>query len=244
MNRRLVIELVLPLVAATLLSVLLHRYWPADGFFLNLSAGFVGSLVTVGYIDLILRRHEQENWKETDIRIKRQLSKLASATITGVRTSFGYGTEVFNSLLMLKGTPEVMQKEIVRVATHVLCPAAEARIKALNKKQWRSFAAHLNQSSVECGVLLDRFSNRLDPYEISLMLDLQHHLETAQTYWRLFPDVAGASLDEVPHMNTPPEAMQAGWCEVTAREVRKVLELSVKLSEETSGAQPLLQADA
>ena len=58
MNRHLVTQLVLPLVAATALAVLVHLWWSADGFFLNLAAGFVGSLVTVGYIDWILRRHE------------------------------------------------------------------------------------------------------------------------------------------------------------------------------------------
>ena len=135
MNRRLVTQLVLPLVAAAALSALVHLRWPADGFFLNLAAGFVGSLVTVAYVDWILRRHKRELWTEADSRNLALLSKLASATITGIRTSFGYGTEVFDRVAMMTGSPEVMRKEVLRVAIHVLSPTAEARVAALNQDQ-------------------------------------------------------------------------------------------------------------
>ena len=124
MNYRLVTQLVLPLVAAAALSALLHLRWPADGFFLNLAAGFVGSLVTVGYVDWILRRHETERWKEADSRFQARLSKLAFTTIIGIRTSFGYGTEVFDRVAMMTGSPEVMRNEVLRVAIHGLLPTA------------------------------------------------------------------------------------------------------------------------
>lgn len=208
MNYRLVTQLVLPLVAAAALSALLHLRWPADGFFLNLAAGFVGSLVTVGYVDWILRRHETERWEEADSRIQARLSKLAFTTITGIRTSFGYGTEVFDRVAMMTGSPEVMRNEVLRVAIHVLLPTAEARVAALNQEQGKSFAAHLQRASVDCGVLLDRFGHRLEPKKIAAVLDLQGHLDSAQTYWRVFPDVAGVPVAQLPKMNTSAEDMQ------------------------------------
>ena len=236
MNHRLVTQLVMPLGAAAALSVLVHLRWPADGFFLNLAAGFVGSLVTVGYVDWILRRHERELWKEADSRIQARLSKLASTTITGIRTSFGYGTEVFDRVAMMTGSPEVMRKEVLRVAIHVLSPTASARVAALNQDQWKTFAAHLQRASTGCGVLLDRFGHRLEPETIAAVLDLQEHLESAQTFWRVFPDVAGVPVAQLPKMNSPPEEMQTAWCELAARDIRKVLELSAMLSVETSDA--------
>ncbi|MEX8502910.1 MAG: hypothetical protein AB3X41_07705 [Leptothrix ochracea] len=231
---RLVTQLVLPLVAATALAILVHLRWPADGFFLNLAAGFVGSLVTVGYIDWILRRHERERWKEADSRIQARLSKLASVTITEIRTSLGYGTEVFDRVAMGTGSAEVMRKEVLRVAIHVLSPTAEARIAALDQEQWRSFAANLQRASAECGVLLDRFGHRLEPEMIAVVLDLQQHLESAQTFWRVFPDVAGVPVAQLPKMKGSPEEMQAAWCGLAARDIRRVLELSTMLSVETS----------
>ena len=96
MNRSIFTQLVIPLIAVAALSALVHLIWPADGFFLNLAAGFIVSLVTVLYVNWILRRHETERWKGADSRIQARLNKLASTTITGIRTSFGYGTEVFD----------------------------------------------------------------------------------------------------------------------------------------------------
>lgn len=235
-NRRLVTQLVLPLVAATVLAVLVHLRWPADGFFLNLAAGFVGSLVTVSYIDWILRRHEKEQWKEADSRIAGRLRTLAIATITGVRTTFGYGTDVFDRRAMETGNVEVMQVEVLRVAAHVLSPGAEARVAAMDQEQWRSFVTHLQQVSADCGVILDRFGHRLAPRTIATVLDLQQALGSAQTFWRVFPDVAGVPAEQLPRTKTPPEELQAVWCELTAGDVHRVLELCAQLSAEASDA--------
>jgi hypothetical protein len=236
MNRRLFTQLVLPLLGAATLSGLIHLRWPADGFFLNLAAGFVGSLVTVGYIDWVLHRHEDERWTEADSRINARLSKLAAATITGIRTAFSFGTEIFDRVALAIGNPETMRKEVLRVATHVLSPAAEVKIKALNQAQWKSFASHLHQSSIECGVILDRFSHRLEPKTISAVLDLQQHLESAQTFYRVFPDIAGVPVAQLPKTSSPPEELQAAWCELAAKDVRRVLELSIMLSIEANAA--------
>lgn len=230
MPRRKFILLGVPLLAATVLAVLVHLRWPADGFFLNLAAGFVGSLVTVGYIDWILQKHESERWREADSRIALRLAKLASATITTIRTSFGFGTEIFDRFAMATRDVEVMRKEVVRIAEHVLIPAAETRIKALNQQQWRLFASQLQLASAECGVILDRFSGRLQPREISLVLDLQQHLESSLIFWSTFPDIAGVPIHQLPKTKTPPEELQAVWCELCARDVRKVLDLSIQLS--------------
>lgn len=230
MNRRLFTQLVVPLLGAAALSSLIHLRWPADGFFLNLAAGFVGSLVTVGYVDWVLRRHESERWKEADSRINARLSKLASATITGIRTSFNFGTEIFDRIALATGDPEVMRREVLRVATHVLSPAAEAKVKALNQAQWKTFASHLHQASMECGVMLDRFGHRLEPKTLSAIMDLQQYLESAQIFYRTFPDIAGVPVAQLPKTSTPPEDLQSAWCELTAADIRRVLELAVTLS--------------
>jgi hypothetical protein len=233
MDQRKITQLVLPLLAASTLAILVHLRWPAGGFFLNLAAGFVGSLVTVGYIDWILRRHEKERWKDADSRINVRLSKLATTTITGIRTALGYGTEIFNQGTMATGSAELMRKEVLRIAAHVLSPTAKMRVAALNQDQWKTLVYHLQQASAECGVFLDRFSHRLEPRTITVVLDLQLHLESAQTFWHVFPDIAGVPVDQLPETNTPPDELQAAWCDLTANDIRKVLELSVTLSEET-----------
>ena len=232
MNRRLFIQILLPLAVATVVAIAVHLRWPADGFFLNLAAGFVGSLITVGYIDWILRRHDSERWKEADTRISARLSYVATITITGIRTAFGYGTEVFDQRIMNIGDQTAMQSEVLRIAAHVVAPTAETRVAAMDQEQWKSFVTNLMHASAECGVILDRFGHRLAPRTVATLLDLQEALTAAQTYWRVFPDVAGVPVDQVPTGRTPPDELQAVWCEFTARDVRKAIALAIQLVEQ------------
>jgi hypothetical protein len=236
MSRRFVLQLVLPLLGATILSCLVHLRWPADGFFLNLAAGFVGSLVTIGYIDWVLRSHEIDRWKDADLRINRRLTKLSNSTITGIRISFGFGTEMFDQVALESGDPELMRKEVLRVATYVLLPVTAAKVKSLDEIKWKTLVRHLDQASVQCGLVLDRFGHRLDQTTISVVLDLQQHLEAAQTFHRTFPDIAGVPPDRLPKTKTPPQQLQSDWCDITAKDLRRVLELSVKLSVGANGS--------
>ena len=199
---------------------------------MNLAAGFVGSLVTVFYIDWILQRHEHDRWKDANSRIASRLRRLAAGTITGIRTSFGYGTEIFDQGAMASGTDRSMHSEVRRVAANVLTPAATFKVAALDVAGWKGFAAHLQAAAAECGVLLDRFGHRLPPDTISTLLDLQQALESAQTFWQVFPDIAGVPKAQLPATNTPPEELQAAWCELVAKDVRKVLECATRLSAE------------
>lgn len=230
MKRPLLLQLLLPLSVATALAILVHLYWPADGFFLNIAAGFVGSIVTVGYIDWILKRHEERRWDEADARIKSRLRKLATATITGIRTSFGYGTEIFDRRAVESGDVESMRLEVVRIASHVLSPGAEAKVAALNQNQWKSLVSHLQLMSSECGLILERFGSRLPPKTMVTLLDLQQNLEAAQTFWRVFPDIAGMPVDQLPQTKTPSEELQAAWCEITARDIQNTLKNATALA--------------
>ncbi len=236
MNRHFITQIIFPIVALAALSALVHLRWPADGFFLNLSAGFVGSLVTIGYVDGILRRHEKENWRKADYRIQTRINKLASATITDIRETFGFGLEVFDREAMKTGSPEIIRKEVIRVAIHVLSPMAKTKISTFNQEQWKSFSACLQRASTEFGALIDRFGHRLEPSMITTILDLQQHLESAQIFWQVFPDVAGVPVAQLPKMNTSPEEMQAAWCELTARDIQMVLKLTTVLSVEINDA--------
>lgn len=125
-----------------------------------------------------------------------------------------------------------MREELHRVALNVLVPAAHNRIEALSQDDWRKLNAELEATSLECGKLLDRFGSRMSPSVMEHVLDLQQHIASAQTYWRIFPDVAGVPLDQVPHTNTLTDELQAAWNELTARDVRHALECASKLLEE------------
>lgn len=232
MDREILLKVVLPLLAATAVSIAIHMRWPADGFFLNLAAGFVGILATIVYVDWILRQHEQQKWSGTQSRIITRIQYLASRTVTGIRVSLGFGTDMFDHATMELGGPDAMREELRRVALNVLVPATRNRIEALDQDGWRKLNAELEATSLECGKLLDRFGSRMKPLVMELVLDLQQHVDSAQTYWRLLPDIAGVPLEQVPRTNTPPEELQAAWNELTARDLRRALDCASGLLKE------------
>jgi hypothetical protein len=231
MQASLVRRLVVPLACVAVISGGLHMYWSADGFFLNLATELVGILITVAYVDWILRHHEEERWSGTKARISTRLQQFASSTVTGIRVSFGFKTDVFDHSVLEAGGPQDATREVMRVAEHVLMPAAGVRIAALDPAGWKNLSLHLQTMSLEAGKLLDRFGSRLKPGAVETLLDIQQALDSAQTFWRVFPDIAGVPPERLPKTKTPAEELQTSWNNLTARELRKVLNGVKSLSE-------------
>ena len=227
MKRRLLTRLALPLLAATALSIVTSRYWPLDGFFVNLAAGFVGSLVTIFYVDLILKQHESDRWRATDLRIASLLRRVATRAITGIRTSLGYGTDIFDQHAFASGNVATMEAEVARVAIAILVPNASAKIGILDQSGWKTFMSNLRASGAECDVLLDRFGHHLQPETVATLLDLKSAIESAQTYWRTFPDLAGVAPELLSHSKPRIQDLQKAWNEITAKSTREALQLAV-----------------
>jgi hypothetical protein len=69
-DRRLLFRLVLPLIGLALLTVILA--WPLKSvdILTNLLVEIIGILITVLYVDWILRSRENEKWKNADLLIR------------------------------------------------------------------------------------------------------------------------------------------------------------------------------
>lgn len=60
-----------------------------SSIFLNLSTDFIMVIVTIWYVDRILKRHEDEKWKDVDFSIKYKLYNLANSAIETICTPIG-----------------------------------------------------------------------------------------------------------------------------------------------------------
>lgn len=127
-----------------------------------------------------------------------------------------------------------MEAEVPRIATAVLVPASNKRIEALDQPGWKTFISNLQAVGTECDVLLDRFGHHLQPEIVSTLLDLKSAIESAQTYWHTFPDLAGVALEHLPHPTSRTQDMQKAWNEITAKFTREILQLAARLSKEAS----------
>lgn len=231
MQAALLFRLVFPLVAVAALAIVAHEQSPADGLFLDVAVAAMSVLITVAYVDWILRNQEEVRWPGTDKSISARLQSLASSTVTGVRIAFGFSAEVFDQPLMETTRPEAIRGEVMRVALHILVPATEERIGRLDAAGWNRLCTHLEAMSLECGVLVDRFGPRLRPRVVQGLLDLQQSLDAAQAYWRTLPDIAGVPLDQLPRTRGSTRELQLAWNQMAAQDVRQALQHAATLSD-------------
>ncbi len=86
-KRSLTTMLVLPLLSAAALAMLGGFYAPEPwrSLLVNISAGLLGSIITVLYVDQILRRRERAEWANVSRHVGERVSRLAIATASSVR---------------------------------------------------------------------------------------------------------------------------------------------------------------
>ncbi len=220
-----------PLVLLFGVAVAIHIYWKADGFFLNLATEVVGILITLCYVEWMLEQHEKNRWKSTDERIASRLRVLLNATISGVRSGLGFGPEILGQDIAATCDPYVVHKELVRVAECVLAPGALSRVLALDRKGWSSLAQHLRNAHNGIAAFLSAFQSRLNPDQISTLLDLQEALTSSLTSYTIFPDLMGVPVEELPRSQTPPLVLQRDGCESCARDLQRICALVKQLSD-------------
>jgi len=226
-------RLVFPLLSLFCVVIAVNVFWKADGFFLNLATELVGILITICYVDWILRRHEQQRWLPTDERIANRLRILLNATISGLRNGLGFGTDVLDKHVGASLDVYAIHKDVMRVGEHVIAPAALSRVQALDQSEWAKLARHIQNSHNGVLTFLNIFQTRLTPDQISDLLDLQESLANSLTSYSVFPDIMGVPEDKLPQTKTPPKMLQQSGCEFTSKELQKICALSKKLSEST-----------
>ncbi len=234
MRKRLLFRLVLPLLMAFGLSLYFHTICQAGGFFINLAATFVGILITVFYVDWIIKKRENEKWLATDKRIADRLRNLINATVSGIRSALGFSADILNESILQTLDPIAIHNEMMRVAENVIAPVVNQRVNALDQRGWKSLV--MQNTNAHNGVLnfLNIFQTRLSPQQITDLLDLQEALAKTLFFYQVFPDLAGVPKEELPQMNNPPEELQKGFCEGTARDIKEILTLAKKLSQSLS----------
>lgn len=224
-------RLVLPLAFLFGLSLLIHREWPAEGFFLNLATEIVGILITISYVDWILKQHEKQRWQSTDKRIANRLRILLNATVSGIRDGLGFDPDIIDERVLMSQNPIAIHNESIRVAEHVISPVVYQRVRALDPRGWKSLATHITNAHNGTLAFLSAFQARLSPEQISDLLDLQEALSNSLTFYTVFHDLAGVPEDKLPQTRTPPAILQKSGYEATAKEIQTALALAKKLSQ-------------
>lgn len=192
-------RLILPLLGAAALSLWLsgRAQEPWKSLLLSFAAAFVGSIVTVFYIDVILRRHERAQWTSVRVRTTQRLMRLANICITSVRRALGFGVEILNRDVFDSGDMARVPTEMIRIAEHVL-PPTTSKVEAMDQWAWQTFITNMQEASQLADRLLSMFGHSLDPAATQAVLDLQNAADRIISQHSIYPDVYGVPIDQLP----------------------------------------------
>jgi hypothetical protein len=206
-----------------------HYWWDYGGALVNLATGLLVVIVTVGYVDWVLRRHEADMWGGTDARIQERVEILGNSVFTAVRIGLGVSHEVLGFFGPSTADAAEMHRRVLRASQEVLEPQVHERVVALDQAGWSRLESSLQSAWNGSDRLLDRFYARLRPRQIECLLDIQSAIEQALVLWQTFPDVLGVPLDRLPASRTPPEVLQADSCATTSKYLCALLQAGREL---------------
>ncbi len=181
--------LVLPLLvsAAITMYVGINVIEPWKSLCINVTAAFLGSVVTVFYVDRVLKRHQDAVWSTVRSKVLIRLESVANATISSVRTSFGIEPPdlPYDPIDFAR-----MRQEMLHLAEQRLIPARE-HIQSMDQSAWRTFVLNLQGSAQEVDRLLTLFWRNLDASQTALLLQLQEDAQQLLIGYSIWPDILG-----------------------------------------------------
>jgi hypothetical protein len=222
--------LVLPFFAAAVLCVLLSTKTaePWKGLTVNMAAAFLGSIVTVFYVDTIVRRHQEAKWTKVRSKVLMRLERVSNGTVSGFRLAFG---QLPPELAYRDPTNLAqMRREILRLAEQTLRPAS-AFVEGMNQHDWKILALNLQGAVQEIDRVLTLFWRSLDAEYTLLLLQIQEDAQTILNSYSMFPDIFGVPERSLPTKldGSSSVPLQVAQNELASENIEKLLSTCSKL---------------
>jgi hypothetical protein len=190
--------LVIPLSAAAVLSMLVSLCVsdPWRSLLVNLAATFLGSIVTVFFVETILRRNEEQRWKKFQGHVGKQVSILANGAASSVRNALAIPPPDIRNEEGIMPNPAEMRQMMIAMIEEDLLPAT-ARLEQMDQEDWRIFARNLYGAMRNCELLLSLFGSKLDAEVAALVLDLHEKAREVMIPYEIFPDLLGVPFEKL-----------------------------------------------
>lgn len=183
MSKHLWIRLVLPLgilsISTLLLSLYVSRPFDLSSLLINLSTDFFMIIVTVLYVDWVIRSSEQTQWRHVDEQITRRLRAIVYDYIIYLFKPVDI-LEVMNSVSPTATFP-VQIKPCIEAARKITQDENfQEKVRSIDDEEWLQMVSELRQVIDDSSKLMDMFSSRMHTEQVSLILalemDVQHIL--------------------------------------------------------------------
>lgn len=235
MNRNIIKRLVIPLLILITASCILHSVIDNDSFFINLATELIGIIITIVYVDWIIKLNDKQQWEEAEKRISSRIRLFINASITNTRVSLGFDTDIFDYAKINSSDINVINSELIRITKEILEPTTKVRINAFEQGDWRLFSQNVNSIGQEAEKMLTIFGEKLSPKQYALLIDIQDLVRNTLAHYLIFPDIAGVPDELLPQTRTPAPVLKQVINHNTSKGLRELLVKVRELSETLSG---------
>jgi len=194
--------LAIPLAFLFIVFLILALSFPRQGLFAGFTATFLGILVTVSYVDYVLRQHEKTRWARAKNLIDKRINIFAYISISQFRIAFDVSYKVFNQKAMDFDKLSSIRSEMIRITKDILLPSVEKAIPRLEEKDWKNLVRQLTITFEYGDRLFVLFGNWIEPEKLSLIMEIQDEIEKILSIYTTFPDIIGVSDDKLPMKKT------------------------------------------
>lgn len=195
--RTVLLPLLLSSAASMVAAIFVQSPW--RDLLINLSAGFVGSFVTIVYVDHFIERERKAQWETVRDRIVMRVQKLTNEAVTSVRAALGISVDTVNEREALR-SQTAMRSEMIRLIRERVIPHAARveNVEKMNEDAWKTLVLNLGGISRTADQLIALFGRDLDPSIFRGLLDLQWTADKIVGWYLTFPDVFGIPSERVP----------------------------------------------
>jgi hypothetical protein len=223
-------RLAIPLVFLFIIFLILALSFPRQGLFAGFTATFLGILVTVSYVDYVLRQHEKTRWARAKTLIDKRINIFADISISHFRIAFDVSYKVFNQKAMDFDKLSSIRSEMIRITKDILLPSVEKAIPRLGEEDWKNLVRQLRISYEYGDKLFVLFGNWIEPEKLSLIMEIQDEIEKILSIYTIFPDVIGVSDDKLPMKKTgSAKADRMEFEKIVSCHVKNVLNKAISL---------------
>ena len=197
----------------------------------NLTTEIAGIIITLFFVDLILKWHEKKQWNPTKKRLHKRLITLANSTITCIRSGLAIPVDddvvrhLYNE--NMSGVQDASLKQI----EEVVLPVIRQKLDMLDKKGWANLATQIRYQHASLTTFLTHGDRWLSSEQIPILWDLEESLAQSIMFYEVFPETFNNEIptDLSPELRTLMLESRKTSFAVTAKRLIHMLRLAKKL---------------
>ena len=199
-NRLLIFGLTLPILCLVcLLFIMISPFsWP--DLWLNIASDGLFLILTIWFVDRILKAHQERQWANAHKLISRQAGGIAHHLISVIAENIGLENELFPET-----EPPIHTRSIIAIESEIQEKARNldtddliAKLDKLSSSQWKKLFLSLHKINNDLSTFLDQYGQQLSVQEFEELLIFQKGISSAISSYELFESFLGLSVDSMP----------------------------------------------